>query len=200
MADTTPHGELISVLRELYTLLSSLSAVPTEMVCLPDPKTDTHPDGALDTEAAGYAAETIALMNALPYLAVDRQEMSLELLPSTFPMTCLGADLDEGYFLSHRELLNDVEMRPTAIRLTRNEIYGRVFIYDTYSKWNRAASTWMDSLPDERLTGERLWNPCSEPRKRLLDDYLRVGELSAAYCDRFNLRFHHQPIQPWILL
>ncbi|KAJ8132430.1 hypothetical protein O1611_g1194 [Lasiodiplodia mahajangana] len=134
---STSHGELIGALSELYTLLLSLGAVSTDQVCLPDSSTGIHPDGALNTEAAeaaGYASETIGLMNLLPYLAVDRHEMFLELLPNTFPITYIGEDLDEGYFLDRRELLNDAEMPSTALRLTRSEIYGTEFIYDIATK------------------------------------------------------------------
>lgn len=134
MAAIAHHSELISVLKEFYTLLSSLGAIPAEKLQLPDPDTGVHPDGALDTEtagAAGYAPETIQLMNALPYLAVDEHEMFFELLPSTFPISYIGADLDEGHFRDLRELLNDAEMPTTAMRLTRSEIYGTEFIYDT---------------------------------------------------------------------
>lgn len=135
MADNTHHGELIDVLRELYTLLSRLGAIPFEMIQLPDPTTGVHPEGSINTEAAdaaGYAPETIRLMTMLPYLAVDhRHEMFFELLPSTFPITYIGADLDEGHFRDRRELLNDAEMPPSAMRLTRSEIYGTEFIYDT---------------------------------------------------------------------
>ncbi|KAI1428294.1 hypothetical protein F5Y12DRAFT_732989 [Xylaria sp. FL1777] len=133
----TTHGELISVLLELYTLLTGLGAVPAENLYLPDPNTGTHPTGALNTAAAaaaGFAPEAVQLMNALPYLTADRHEMYVELLGSTYPVTYLGEDLDEGYFLGSRELLNDVEMTPTAVQLTWSEIYGTVFIYDTATK------------------------------------------------------------------
>ncbi len=132
MANGTTHRELISTLYELYTLLSSLGAVPA--VYLPDPKTGTHPDGAINTAsatAAGYAPGTVQLMTALPYLTDASHEMFVQLLPSTYPITYLGETFDEGYFLGFRELLNDAEMLPTALQLTRSEIYGTVFIYDT---------------------------------------------------------------------
>lgn len=135
MADTTRHSELIDVLREFYTLLSRLGAIPAERIQLPDPNTGVHPDGAINTEAveaAGYAPETVRLISMLPYLAFDdRHEMFFELLPGTFPITYIGADLDEGHFRDLRELLNDAEMPPTAMRLTRSEMYGTEFIYDT---------------------------------------------------------------------
>ncbi|KAI0424815.1 hypothetical protein F5Y09DRAFT_323377 [Xylaria sp. FL1042] len=99
--------------------------------------TGTHPDGAVNTEAAtaaGYTPETVQLMAALPYLTLSEHEMSLQLLPSTYPVTYLGKDLNEGYFRSYRELLNDAEMPPTALQLTWSELYGVVFIYDTPAK------------------------------------------------------------------
>ncbi|KAI4865393.1 hypothetical protein F4820DRAFT_420308 [Hypoxylon rubiginosum] len=137
MADNTHHSDLINVLREFYTLLSGLGAIPAEKIQLPDPDKGVHPDGAIDTDAAsaaGFAPGTVRLMRALPYLAVDRHEMFFELLPSTFPITYVGADVDEGYFRDLRELLHDAEMPPTAMRLTRSEIYGTEFIYDAATK------------------------------------------------------------------
>ncbi|KAI3334160.1 hypothetical protein F4824DRAFT_490392 [Ustulina deusta] len=125
MANCTTHSELISTLRELYTLLSSLGAAPA--VYLPGPNTGTHPDGAINTAsatAAGYAPETVQLMTALPYLTDASHEMFVQLLPSTYPITYLGENFDEGYFLGFRELLNDAEMLPTTLQLTRSEIYG----------------------------------------------------------------------------
>ncbi|KAI1166037.1 hypothetical protein F5B18DRAFT_608333, partial [Nemania serpens] len=162
MADNTHHGELIDVLRELYTLLSRLGAIPFEMIQLPDPTTGVHPEGSINTEAAdaaGYAPETIRLMTMLPYLAVDhRHEMFFELLPSTFPITYIGADLDEGHFRDRRELLNDAEMPPSAMRLTRSEIYGTEFIYDTATKLMVA------------------WKPIDNPDEA--DDYSHVAGAS----------------------
>ncbi|KAI1421367.1 hypothetical protein F5Y12DRAFT_790072 [Xylaria sp. FL1777] len=109
----TNHSEIISVLWEFYTLLSSLAAVPA--IYLPDANTGIHPDDGINTVSAttaGYAPETIQLMTALPYLADEEHETSIELLPSMFPITC----------------------HLTAIQLTYNAIYGTVFIYDTATK------------------------------------------------------------------
>ncbi|RWA06399.1 hypothetical protein EKO27_g8710 [Xylaria grammica] len=114
MADTTNHSELIIALQELYTLLADLGAVPAESVRLPDPNTGTHPAGAINTEAAeaaGYAPETVTLMTALPYLAVAG-----------------------GYKLGTGHLLDIDSLPPTALRLTKFDRGGVMFIYDTATK------------------------------------------------------------------
>lgn len=116
MVNTSPDSEFISTLRELYNLFSSLGAAPA--VYPPDSSTGIHPNGAINTvaaTAAGYAPGTVQPMTALPYLTAERYEISLQLLPSTYPITYLGDDSDEEYFLQFRELLNDTQIPPTAI-------------------------------------------------------------------------------------
>ncbi|KAI0486983.1 hypothetical protein F4859DRAFT_467833 [Xylaria cf. heliscus] len=135
MANITHHSELISVLTEFYTLLTSLGVVPADTVCLPDANTGTHPDGAINTDVAaavGYAPEAIELMNALPYLAVDELRKSFQLLPSTYPVTYIGAG--EGPLLAFRALMDETEMPPTALQLTSFDIHGIIFVYDTVTK------------------------------------------------------------------
>lgn len=134
--DESPHGELISALNELYTLLVSLAAVPDDILLrLPSPDTGVYAPGAINTTAAiaaGYDADTVALMCALPYLDLDTHDYSVELLPSTFPVSYLAPDLDEGTFEWLREMLNDEAMPATALRLTWSEGgHSYVFIYDT---------------------------------------------------------------------
>lgn len=131
---TTSYSELINTLRELYMLLVHLGAISADRLRLPDPNTGTHRDSAINVAAAlvaGHSPETVKVLAVLPYLDVEDHEMFLQLLPSTFPISYLGANLDEGYFRGRRELLNGAGMAPTAIRLTRSEIYGIEFIYNT---------------------------------------------------------------------
>ena len=125
---TSPHAEIIETLREWYTLLETLAATKPGLARHPP-----HPSEVFNAEAArtaGYADEAVGLLQELPYLDVGDHEMFLELLPSTFPLSYLG-HLDVGYFEACREMQHDEMMPPTAIKLTRSEIYGHVFIYDT---------------------------------------------------------------------
>ncbi|KAI1149429.1 hypothetical protein F4825DRAFT_430435 [Nemania diffusa] len=138
MADVTrEHSDLINTLRAFYGLLADLGITSKEHIILPNPRTGTHSEDVFNAAAAreaGYTPEAVAVLSALlPYLNTDAHEMFFELLPSTCPSTYVGEDCDEGYFRGAREMLNDVEMPPTAIRLTRSEIYGTVFIYDVES-------------------------------------------------------------------
>lgn len=130
---SSPHAEIIDTLHEWYTLLSTLAAIKPSLVRHPP-----HSSGTLNAQAAraaGYADEAVALLQELPYLDVGDHEMFLELLPSTFPLSYLG-DLDQGYFESCREMQRDEMMPSTAVKLTRSEIYGVVFVYDVgTSKW-----------------------------------------------------------------
>ncbi|KAI1115463.1 hypothetical protein F5Y14DRAFT_450034 [Nemania sp. NC0429] len=180
MTDNTDHGEFIAVLREFYTLLSRLGVVPFEMLQLPDPNTGVHPEGAINTEAAsagGFAPETVRLMTMLPYLAVGQHDWSLQLLPSTHPITYLGADLEEGDFRSQRELLHDVEMPPSAIRLTWSDNYGTEFIYDTATKLMVAWEPFQN--PDEVYDYAHVAG--ASPREVLapvIEDYKRLRHIA----------------------
>ncbi|KAI1736295.1 hypothetical protein F4680DRAFT_469209 [Xylaria scruposa] len=58
----------------------------------------------------------------------------LPVLPHTLLITYLGADLDKKWFRRRRMLSTGAEMVPSAIRLTRSNIYGVEFIYDTATK------------------------------------------------------------------
>lgn len=138
------HAELIDTLTELYTLLDTLGALPpadadsdpnaaspTVNVFLPP-----HPAGSISAEAAaaaGFAPEAVSLMSALPFLARDhayKHGSGCELLPSTYALSYLGGDLDEGDFEWRRELLSDGLMPPTALKLTQSDVYGVEWIYD----------------------------------------------------------------------
>ncbi|KAF2766538.1 hypothetical protein EJ03DRAFT_338317 [Teratosphaeria nubilosa] len=75
-----PHGEIISALTELYTLLDRLGAIEPNIVRLPPHALDAlNRTAAL---AAGYAPEAVELMGRLPYLANE----DVELMPSTVPI------------------------------------------------------------------------------------------------------------------
>lgn len=120
----SPHQDLITTLTELYTLLECLAVIPENSLHLPESPTGIHPEHKINTtaaKAAGYDETAIALMYALPYLDVIVHDFSVQLLPSTYVTTYLGADLDEGDFESQREMLDEEMMPPSAIRLTWSE-------------------------------------------------------------------------------
>jgi hypothetical protein len=130
------HTALITVLTELYTLLSTLAAIPPNLVRLPPNSTGIHPPSifnATAARAAGFSPEAVLVFSALPYLDVGRHEIMLGLQPNTYPLSYLGADMDEVYFSTWREMLDSEEPMPaSAIQLTWEEGgYGMVYIYDT---------------------------------------------------------------------
>jgi hypothetical protein len=51
-SDFLDHGELISVLTELYTLLDTLSAMPSTIAALPPSDTGVHPPSDFDADGA----------------------------------------------------------------------------------------------------------------------------------------------------
>lgn len=144
------HGEIIAVLTELYTLLDTLAAIEPGLVRLPPADTGIHPSSVFNADAAkaaGFNAEAVEVLSALPYLDIGRHEMFLELEPSTYPLSYLGLDLDGGYFSSYREILEDYEtgtenlMPPSAIQLTWEEGgHGVIYIYDTKTSKNPRCS------------------------------------------------------------
>ncbi|PSR82552.1 hypothetical protein BD289DRAFT_12730 [Coniella lustricola] len=157
-----PHAELIATLDEFYTLLVTTGAFDSSDIFRPDPATGKHKDGTIQTQAAlaaGYDPETVDLMCYIPYATDSRHESFNELLPNTYPVTYRGADLDQGYYESLREMLNDEAiMPPTALRLSWNEICGFVFIYDSATKLMVA------------------WEPAANPVD--VDDYFHVAAAS----------------------
>ena len=102
---------------------------------MPPADTCIHPPSIFNADAAlaaGYNEEAVAVLSAMPYLGVGRQEMMNQIRPATFPVSYLGEDLDEGYFVGQREMLDDEQMPASAIRLTWEEGgHGFVYIYDT---------------------------------------------------------------------
>ncbi|TRX88915.1 hypothetical protein FHL15_010143 [Xylaria flabelliformis] len=123
------HEDLCYALEELYGLLVSLEAIPMERFLL-YVVTDRDDFNVAAALAAGYTPEAVNLMRVLPYLKMEDNKF-LPLLPHTFPINHPGADKDEEYFRAQRRLLTGEEMAPTAIRLTRSEVYGTEYIYDT---------------------------------------------------------------------
>lgn len=134
------HAELVDALTELYTLLDTLGALPAVNpdsndddvnVCLPP-----HPAGSLNVAAAaaaGYSAGAVALMSALPFLADEhayKHGSGYQLMPSTYCVSYLGEDVDEGEFEWRREMLDDHLMPPTALKLTQSDVYGVEWVYD----------------------------------------------------------------------
>lgn len=134
------HVELINALTELYTLLDTLGALPA---LNPDSndvgvnvRLPPHPAGSLSVQAAvaaGYSAEAVALMSALPFLADEhayKHGSGYQLMPSTYCVSYLGEDVDEGEFEWRREMLDDHLMPPTAVKLTQSDVYGVEWVYD----------------------------------------------------------------------
>ena len=130
------HSEIIGVLTKLYTLLDTLAAISPDLTPrFPPPNTGVHPPTVFNADAAraaGFDAEAITVLSALPYLNVGDHEMHTALQPNTYPVSYLG-DLNEGDFLSRREMLEEDDlMPPSAIQLTWEEGgNGIVYIYDT---------------------------------------------------------------------
>ena len=130
------HSEIIGVLTELYTLLDTLAAISPDLTPrFPPPNTGVHPPTVFNADAAraaGFDAEAITVLSALPYLNVGDHEMHTALQPNTYPVSYLGA-LNEGDFLSRREMLEEDDlMPPSAIQLTWEEGgNGIIHIYDT---------------------------------------------------------------------
>ncbi|KAK4891595.1 hypothetical protein LTR27_009764 [Elasticomyces elasticus] len=138
---TSNHNELITVLTELYTLLVSLAAISDTQLFLPSPETGLHAPGDINTTsalAAGYDAETVALMCALPYVGEIGQQgyaSDIELLSNAYTLNYLGADRDVMGFKGDREMLDDgktIEVMPSrALAITWSEGRdGLEFIYD----------------------------------------------------------------------
>ena len=124
------HTDFLDALHELYDLLVALAALPCGI---------QQPPHAIDlfdasaVRAAGYDEGVVCLLARMPYLDVDAHFSSLQLLPSTYPVTYVGEGLDEGYYASQREMFDDDEqmMPATALRLTKGEgLEGTWLIYD----------------------------------------------------------------------
>lgn len=65
------HGELVSVLTELYTLLDTLAAIPDNVILLPPSDSGIHPANIFDANAAsqaGFSDEAVHALSLIPYL------------------------------------------------------------------------------------------------------------------------------------
>lgn len=135
MTANSPHAELIETLNEFYTLLDDLSVLEPGVLRRPDVTTGRHAAGEINTyaaRAAGYSEDAIEVICQLPYL---HEAGIFEILPSTFPTSYLGSELDEGSFEWRREMLFDALMPPSAIRLTSNSgACGHIIIYDVETR------------------------------------------------------------------
>lgn len=94
------HSEIIAVLTELYTLLDTLAAIPPDLSPrFPPSDSGVHPTrifNAHAAKAAGFNDEAVLVLSALPCLPVGQHEMLTALQPSTYPLSYLGLDRDEG--------------------------------------------------------------------------------------------------------
>jgi hypothetical protein len=152
------HGEIVSVLTELYSLLDTLAAVEPQLAPqFPPPDTGVHSPTAFNADAAraaGFSAEAITVLSALPYLNVGDHEMHTELQPSTYPISYLGSDLNEDDFSCRREMLEDDLMPPSAIQLTWEEGgCGLVYIYDTKTSTVQKSKSTFGSTRANDTTG-----------------------------------------------
>ena len=133
------HSELFNVLTELWTLLEQLAIVKTgASLTLPPSDTGVYPASRFHADAAleaGFTAEAIFVMSALPYLhdsLPDLGQRAIEIEGSTFPLSYLDLE-KEDHFGDLRELFADPEnvMPPSDIRLTWHDVNGWEYIYNT---------------------------------------------------------------------
>lgn len=72
-------------------------------------------------------------MSALPFLADEHaynHGSGCQLMPSTYAVSYLGEDMDEGGFEARRGMLYDNLMPSTALKLTQSDVYGVEWAYD----------------------------------------------------------------------
>lgn len=194
------HAELVDALTEFYTLLDTLGGF-----LFPDPSSATnapatadapvqqqqqqqhvllppHPPGSINTDAAleaGFAPEAVALLSALPYLADDNQDF--DLLPSTHPLSYLGADMDRIGFEGLREMLYDQLLPPTTIKLTGSSVYGVEWLYDVRTRLLAPYESFENGLPEDADSNDytRVVTPLP-PRQvigELIEHYRRLDYL-----------------------
>jgi hypothetical protein len=87
--DPLDHGELISVLTELYTLLDTLSATPPVTAEFPPSDTGLWPPEDFDANGArdaGFSEEAVRVLSMIPYPAFEQ-----ELEPRTTACSYLGS-------------------------------------------------------------------------------------------------------------
>lgn len=91
------HGEIIGVLTELHSLLDTLAAIePCLAPQFHPPDTGIHPPTVFNADAAcaaGFDAESVEVLSALPYLNVRDHEMHTALQPNTYPISYLQTEM-----------------------------------------------------------------------------------------------------------
>ncbi|GAB7349046.1 hypothetical protein MBLNU459_g8012t1 [Dothideomycetes sp. NU459] len=172
------HREVIQSVTELCTLLDTLSVFPAGVIYPQNPKHKINEDAA---RAAGYADEAINVMCALPYFDIKwtERDTDWQILPSTYPITYLGENEDQGSFEQRREMIDDELMPASALRLTSSALYGVEFIYDTENKlmvaWepleNPDDTDGYDHVPKKRP---------SESLRPMIEDYRRLNYIGGA--------------------
>lgn len=156
------HKDFLTALLNLYTTLDALAIInPNTPLRLPSSPNGLHPPSifnATAAHAAGYSPSAVALLATMPHLDVGAHEMFFALRPSTYPISYLGADLDEGYFEAQREMLDGELMPASAIRLTWEEGgHGIVYIYDTETSEIYHPTSPIDpAATDDRRTHARM--------------------------------------------
>jgi hypothetical protein len=142
------HANLVEALTDFYTVLVQLCIVVKPMLHIPDLVSgiegfETNAAFALE---AGFSPEAVYVMARLPYLAhwiddPDEDGFSMdvepEIMPSTAPSSFVERDdSDTGYYEFLREMdddpMDDDYLIPgTCLRLSRQNVYGTTWIYDT---------------------------------------------------------------------
>lgn len=128
------HANLIQALTEFYTLFVQLAYVPQSMLYTPDfIHGITKNFNASNALAAGFTPDAVHLMARLPYL--DAPGESLEIMPSTNSLSFVDTENPD---VSHYEGFRDIQdggvddlVPGTTLRLTWQNIYGTILMYDT---------------------------------------------------------------------
>ncbi|KAJ3480606.1 hypothetical protein NLG97_g8035 [Lecanicillium saksenae] len=124
------HQDLFNTLIELYTLHVRLGNLPANAVVI-------HQNATFNRAAAleaGYTAEAVRVMADMLYIAGDYGYF--ELFPSTYVQHYVDEpNMGVGFYGATREVDTiydyDKYFPPHFLRITRQEKYGHVFLYDT---------------------------------------------------------------------
>lgn len=124
------HQELVKTLIELYTLQIQLGNIAASSLQVPD-NAIFNRNAAL---AAGYTEEAVRFMAYMPYLSSE--EDGFEIFPNTFVERYVEETDEDVYaYQALRELDTDpfegVYIPPSYIKLTKHNVYGSIFLYDT---------------------------------------------------------------------
>lgn len=126
------HQDLVKILIELYTLQIQLGNIAASSLQVPDSANAVfNRDAAL---AAGYTEEAVRFMAYMPYLSSE--EDGFEIFPNTFVERYVEEPDEDVYaYQALRELDTDpfegVYIPPNYIKLTKHNVYGSIFLYDT---------------------------------------------------------------------